>query len=46
MARVSALLDGLAVAVLVYRTVTLEELRRWVAQAVASELGVDAGALL
>ena len=44
-ARVSALLDGLAVAVLVYRTVTLEELRHWVAQAVASELGVDAGAL-
>jgi AcrR family transcriptional regulator len=44
-ARVSALLDGLAVAVLVYRTVTLEELRRWVAEAVASELGVDAGAL-
>jgi AcrR family transcriptional regulator len=44
-ARVSALLDGLAVAVLVYRTVTLEQLRRWVAEAVASELGVDAETL-
>ncbi len=44
-ARVSALLDGLAVAVLVYRTVTLEELRRWVAQAMASELGLDAQTL-
>jgi AcrR family transcriptional regulator len=44
-ARVSALLDGLSVAVLVYRTVTLEQLRRWVAEAVASELGIDAEAL-
>jgi len=44
-ARVSALLDGLSVAVLVYRTVTLEQLRRWVAEAVASELGVDAATL-
>ncbi len=44
-ARVSALLDGLSVAVLVYRTVTLEELRRWVAHAVASELGLDAQTL-
>jgi len=41
-ARVSALLDGLSVAVLVYRTVTPTQLRLWVAQAVASELGVDA----
>ena len=44
-ARVSALLDGLSVAVLVYRTVTVEQLHRWVAEAVASELGLDAEAL-
>ena len=44
-ARVSALLDGLSVAVLVYRTVSLGQLRRWVADAVASELGVEADAL-
>lgn len=44
-ARVSALLDGLSVAVLVYRTVTLEQLRRWVAEAVASELGLNADVL-
>ena len=44
-ARVSALLDGLSVAVLVHRTVTLEQLHRWVAEAVASELGIDAEAL-
>jgi AcrR family transcriptional regulator len=40
-ARVSALLDGLSVAALVYRTVSREELRRWVAGAVSSELGLD-----
>jgi AcrR family transcriptional regulator len=39
--RVSALLDGLSVAALVYRTVSREELRRWVAGAVSSELGLD-----
>lgn len=44
-ARVSALLDGLSVAVLVYRTVTRTELRRWVAGAVAAELGIDAEVL-
>ena len=44
-ARVSALLDGLSVALLVYRTVTLPQLRRWVAEAVSSELGIDAEAL-
>jgi len=44
-ARVSALLDGLSVAVLVYRTVSHVELQRWVAEAVASELGIDADAL-
>jgi AcrR family transcriptional regulator len=40
-ARVSALLDGLSVATLVYRTVTRAQLRRWVAEAVAAELGLD-----
>ena len=44
-ARVSALLDGLSVAVLVYRTVTSEQLHRWVAEAMASELGLDTDAL-
>ena len=44
-ARVSALLDGLSVATLVHRTVTRAELRRWVAEAVAGELGVDAAVL-
>ena len=44
-ARLSALLDGLSVAVLVYRTVTVEQLRHWVAEAAASELGVDAEVL-
>jgi AcrR family transcriptional regulator len=41
-ARVSALIDGLSVATLVYRTVTREQLREWVAGAVAGELGIDA----
>ena len=40
-ARVSALLDGLSVATLVYRTVTRAQLRAWVAGAVAGELGLD-----
>jgi AcrR family transcriptional regulator len=44
-ARVSALLDGLSVANLVYGTVTRSELRRWVAGTVAAELGLDAAAL-
>ena len=44
-ARVSALLDGLSVATLVYRTVTRAQLRRWVAEAIAAELGLDAAAL-
>ena len=39
--RVSALLDGLAVATLVYRTVSRDQLRAWVAGAVAIELGLD-----
>jgi AcrR family transcriptional regulator len=40
-ARVSALLDGLSVATLVYRTVTRAQLREWVAGLVAAELGVE-----
>ncbi len=45
-ARVSALLDGLSVATLVYRTVTRAQLREWVAGAVAGELGLDAETLV
>jgi len=45
-ARISALLDGLSVATLVYRTVTRAQLRHWVAGAVAGELGLDAEALV
>jgi AcrR family transcriptional regulator len=44
--RVSALLDGLSVATLVYRTVTRAQLRQWVAEAVAHEVGVPADRLL
>ena len=44
-ARVSALLDGLSVATLVYRSVTRAQLRQWVAEAVARELGLDAETL-
>jgi AcrR family transcriptional regulator len=40
--RVSALLDGLSVAALVYQTVSRDQLRDWVAGAVAIELGLDA----
>jgi AcrR family transcriptional regulator len=43
--RVSALLDGLSVATLVYRTITRAELRVWLAQMVARELGLDPDAL-
>jgi len=39
--RISALLDGLSVATLVYRSVTRAQLRRWVAEAVARELDLD-----
>jgi AcrR family transcriptional regulator len=39
--RISALLDGLSVATLVYGTVTRAQLRRWVAGAVATELGLE-----
>jgi AcrR family transcriptional regulator len=44
-ARIGALLDGLSVAVLVYRSVTRTQLRRWVREATAAELGLGAGAL-
>jgi AcrR family transcriptional regulator len=44
-ARVSALLDGLSVATLVHRSVSRTQLRRWVAEAVAAELGVTVEAL-
>ncbi len=45
-ARVSALLDGLSVATLVYRSVTRAQLHEWVAAAVARELGLDEEALV
>ena len=44
--RVSALLDGLSVAVLVYGSVSRRELREWVAGAVARELEQDAASLV
>jgi AcrR family transcriptional regulator len=40
-ARVSALVDGLSVAAVVHRSITREELRRWVAAQLEVELGVD-----
>lgn len=40
-ARVSALLDGLSVASLVYRSVSRAQLREWVTAAVAQELGLE-----
>jgi hypothetical protein len=43
--RISALLDGLSVAMLVYGSVTRRELREWVAGAVARELRLDVGLL-
>jgi AcrR family transcriptional regulator len=44
-ARCSALFDGLAVAALVYRSITRSEFRTWVAEAVAAEVGVPAHTL-
>jgi len=44
--RVSALLDGLSVATLVYRTVSRPQLRHWVAEAVAHEVGIEVEQLL
>lgn len=43
--RVSALLDGLSVAVLVYRSITRTQLRRWIAETVATELGVPVASI-
>jgi AcrR family transcriptional regulator len=44
--RISALLDGLSVALLVYRSVSRRQLREWVAGAVALELGLDTASLV
>jgi AcrR family transcriptional regulator len=44
--RLSALLDGLSVATLVYRSVTRAQLREWVTAAVARELGLDESVLV
>lgn len=44
--RISALLDGLSVATLVYRSVSRDQLRSWVAGAVGAELGLDPDASL
>jgi AcrR family transcriptional regulator len=44
--RLSALVDGLSVATVVHRTITRTQLRAWVAQQVATELGVDVASLL
>ena len=44
-ARVSALIDGLSVATLVHRSVTRAQLRTWVAEQVATELGIEVSAL-
>ena len=43
--RIGGLLDGLSVAVLVYRSVTRSELRTWVREATAHELGLEPAAL-
>jgi AcrR family transcriptional regulator len=40
MARIGALLDGLSVAALVYRSVSRDQLRVWVRDAAAAELGI------
>ena len=44
-ARIAALIDGLSVANLVHRSVSRAQLRAWVAEAVAAELGIEADAL-
>jgi hypothetical protein len=40
-ARIGALLDGLSVAALVYRSVSRGQLSRWVRDATAAELRID-----
>lgn len=44
-ARTSAMLDGLSVANLVYRDVSRKDLRRWVGEGLAAELGLEPRAL-
>jgi hypothetical protein len=39
--RIGALLDGLSVAALVYKSINREQLRAWVRDATADELGVE-----
>ena len=46
LARVGALYDGLSVAVLVYENVTRAELRTWMRDALAAELGIDPSRLV
>ena len=43
--RVGALLDGLSVAALVYRSVSRRQLQEWVRDTAADELGIDRGVL-
>jgi hypothetical protein len=45
LARVAALYDGLSVAVLVYENVSRGELKTWIRDALAAELGIDASRL-
>ena len=45
LARVGALYDGLSVAVLVYENVNRSELKTWMRDALAAELGIDAARL-
>ncbi len=44
-ARLRGLLDGLSVATVVHRSITRKQLRQWVAEQVATELGVDVATL-
>lgn len=44
-ARISALLDGLSVAALVYGSVSRKQLKAWIADALAKELDVDVAAV-
>jgi AcrR family transcriptional regulator len=45
-ARVSAMLDGLSVAALVYRSVSRAQLRAWIAELLADEVGIARDSLL
>ncbi len=45
-ARVGALLDGLSVAALVYKTVSRKQLQTWVREATADEIGIDRALLV